>query len=206
MHDTSPVPALAPSGQPVLAGLERTEPTVSAIAVPSTATPHGLGPLSWYARRGKVKFFLHRLPKDGVILDVGCADNWFKRAAAECGWTNVVGLDLCPSADIVGDVSHWRELGLEPHSIDAIIAFEVVEHGDFSEPLHDLLKPDGQLVVTTPIPRMDPVCRFLERLRLLQRRTSPHTHLTDLRRYPRFEVVERHTRAGVSQWAILRPV
>jgi len=167
--------------------------------------PHRLGPLSWYARRGKVDFFLGRMPKDGIILDVGCADNWFKRAAADRGWSNVVGLDLEPSADIVGDLRSWRGLGLRPHSIDAIVAFEVVEHGDFSEPLHDLLKPDGQLIITTPVPRMDPVCRLLEAFRLLQRRTSPHTHLVDVRRFPRFSVVERHVRAGVSQWAILRP-
>lgn len=165
-----------------------------------------LGPLSWVARRGKVDFFLPRLPKEGVILDIGCGDNWFKTAAAERGWTNIVGLDLRPAADIVGDLTQWNDLGLRPHSVDAIIAFEVVEHGDFAQILHDLLKPDGQLIVTTPIPRMDPVCRLLEAFRLLQRRTSPHSHLIDLRRYPHFEVVIRETRAFVSQWAVLRPV
>jgi 2-polyprenyl-3-methyl-5-hydroxy-6-metoxy-1,4-benzoquinol methylase len=165
-----------------------------------------LGPLSGVARRGKVKFFLQRLPKDARILDVGCADNWFKRAAAKQGWRNVVGLDLVGSADIVGNVLEWRSLGLDPHSFDAIVAFEVVEHGDFSLPFHELLKPEGRLMLTTPVPRFDPLCRFLEALRLLQQRTSPHTHLVDLRRFPRFEVVERRIKVGISQWAILRPL
>ena len=175
-------------------------------ASPAEGPKRGPGPISAVARRRKVRFFLDHLPTTARILDVGCADNWFKAAAAEQGWPNVTGLDLCPSADVVGDIFAWRSLGLEPHSFDAVVAFEVVEHGDFSEPLHDLLKPDGYLMLTTPVPRMDWACRALEALHLLQRRTSPHDHLVDLRRFPRFETVERHVKAGMAQWGILRPL
>ena len=108
------------------------------------------------------------LPKSSRILDLGCADNWFKQAAADRGWHNVIGIDLAPPADIVGDVNRWRELDIEPHSFDAVIAFEVVEHGDFSQAVHDLLQPDGLFMLTTPVPRWDPVCRAFEALHLLQ--------------------------------------
>jgi 2-polyprenyl-3-methyl-5-hydroxy-6-metoxy-1,4-benzoquinol methylase len=145
------------------------------------------------------------LPKTARILDVGCGDNWFKQSAAAKGWTNVTGIDLAPPADIVGNVLDWPNLELEAHSFDAIIAFEVVEHGDFSQALHDLLKVDGLLMVTTPVPKLDPVCRAFEALHLLQRRTSPHTHLVDLREFPRFTVVHRQIKAVISQWAVLRP-
>jgi 2-polyprenyl-3-methyl-5-hydroxy-6-metoxy-1,4-benzoquinol methylase len=174
-----------------------------------TATPEmtrvKLGPLSWHARRAKVEYFAKALPREGTILDVGCSDNWFKSALRERGFDNVVGLDLKPPADIVGNVHQWAQLGLKAHSIDAIVAFEVLEHDDFSQTFHDLLKPDGILVVTTPLPRMDPICKVFEALRMLQRRTSPHTHLTDLRDFPEFVVVERQVRACISQWGILRP-
>jgi 2-polyprenyl-3-methyl-5-hydroxy-6-metoxy-1,4-benzoquinol methylase len=105
----------------------------------------------------------------------------------------------------VGNIFEWEELGLEAHSFDAIVAFEVLEHGDFAAPIWHLLKPGGLFFATTPIPSMDPACKVLERLRLLQRRTSPHTHLTDLREVAHFDVVERHRKAGISQWAVLRP-
>jgi 2-polyprenyl-3-methyl-5-hydroxy-6-metoxy-1,4-benzoquinol methylase len=164
------------------------------------------GPLSRVAQRGKVKVFLPFVAKDARILDLGCASNWFKRAAVNRGWTNVVGLDLQPPADIVGDVFEWRSLGVEAHSFDAIVAFEVLEHGDFSLPIWELLKPDGYLFATTPLPRMDPFCKMMERLHLLQRRTSPHSHLTDLRDVERFEIVERWIKAGISQWGVLRPL
>lgn len=185
------------------------QPLASCQVTPITGVgpqiPRRLGPLSGVARRGKIRFFLSRLPKDAKVLDVGCGDGWFERAAADRGWTNVMGVDLVPPADFVGDILEWRDLGLEPHSFDAVVAFEVVEHGDFSKAFHDLLKPGGKLIITTPVPRFDPLCRLLEAMRLLQRRTSPHTHLVDLRRFPRFEVVELRIKAGISQWAILRP-
>jgi 2-polyprenyl-3-methyl-5-hydroxy-6-metoxy-1,4-benzoquinol methylase len=54
------------------------------------------GPLSWLARRGKLNYFLPKVPRDARILDVGCADNWLKRASAQRGWTGVVGIDFAP--------------------------------------------------------------------------------------------------------------
>lgn len=183
-----------------------TDPRASPGAITGLPWPkRRLGPLSGVARRGKIKFFLERLDPSARILDVGCADNWFKQAAAAQGFGHVTGLDLHPPADVVGDVREWRSLGLHAHSFDAIVAFEVIEHGNFSDPFHELLKPSGVLMATTPVPMFDPLCQVMEALRLLQRRTSPHTNLTDLRALRRFDTVERRVKAGVSQWAVLRP-
>jgi 2-polyprenyl-3-methyl-5-hydroxy-6-metoxy-1,4-benzoquinol methylase len=173
--------------------------------VAAVRPPHP-GPLSWLARRGKVRYFLPYVAPDARILDVGCASNWFKAAAADRGWINVTGVDLAPPADIVGDVCNWRELGMTEGSWDALTAFEVLEHGDFAPVFHELLREGGLLFATTPVPSMDPVCHALERVGLLQRRTSPHTHLTNLRELPGFEVVDYKIKAGVSQWAVLRAV
>jgi 2-polyprenyl-3-methyl-5-hydroxy-6-metoxy-1,4-benzoquinol methylase len=164
------------------------------------------GPVSRLARRRKVKHFLSWVGHDAQILDVGCSTNWFKQAARSRGWTNVTGIDLQPPADIVGNIFEWESLGLTAGSWDAITAFEVIEHGDFAPVLHRLLRPGGLLFATTPVPSMDPVCQALERLRLVQRRTSPHTHLTKLTEVPGFEVVDYKIKAGISQWAVLRSV
>lgn len=173
---------------------------------PGVAAPQPQpGPLSWLARQRKYSYFLPWVPSDARILDLGCAGNWFKAGAAKRGWTNVVGLDLAPPADIIGNVFDWRELGIEPHSFDAVVAFEVLEHGDFAPVIRELLKPAGFLFATTPVPRMDRVCQALEKLGALQRRTSPHSHLTDLRQVNGFEVVDRKIKAAISQWAVLRP-
>jgi 2-polyprenyl-3-methyl-5-hydroxy-6-metoxy-1,4-benzoquinol methylase len=101
------------------------------------------GWLSRYARGKKLTFFFDGLSQDASILDVGCGSGWLKRRAQARGWTGVVGIDLCPPADIVGDVVKWKDLGLEPHSFDVIVAFEVLEHGDLAPALLDLLNPTG---------------------------------------------------------------
>ena len=162
--------------------------------------------ISEIAREKKLQFFFGQMRRDAKILDVGCADGWAEKWARERGWTDITGLDLMPPADVVGDIREWKNLGLEAHSFDAILAFEVLEHGDFAAPLHDLLRPDGRLMATTPVPHMDWLCQAGEAAGLLQRRTSPHTHLIDLRQLPRFKAVEHQVKGLVSQWGVLRPV
>jgi 2-polyprenyl-3-methyl-5-hydroxy-6-metoxy-1,4-benzoquinol methylase len=179
--------------------------TLVNVAARTVAPPRRrLGPLSGVARRGKIDYFLAALPKDARILDVGCADGWFGRAAAQRGYHNVIGVDIEAPADLVGDIRQWRELGLEAHSFDAIVAFEVIEHGDFEATFWQLLRPGGLLCLTTPLPQMDGVCEALERMHLLQQRGSAHTHLTDLRELRHFGVVTHAVKAGVSQWGLLR--
>lgn len=162
--------------------------------------------VSGLARSRKLQFFFSWLAKDARILDVGCAEGWVKQWAVDRGYKDVVGIDVKPPADVVGDVRDWRALGLERSSFDAIVAFEVIEHGDISGALHDLLKPGGLLLATTPVPKMDWACRVMERIGALQRRTSPHSHLTDLRTVTGFEVVDHRVKGLVSQWGVLRAV
>jgi hypothetical protein len=162
--------------------------------------------ISEIAREKKLQFFFGRIRRDAKVLDVGCADGWAQEWARGRGWADITGLDLMPPADVVGDIREWKNLGLEAHSFDAILAFEVLEHGDFAASLHDLLRPDGRLMATTPVPHMDWLCQVGEAAGLLQRRTSPHTHLVDLRQLPRFKAVEHHVKGLVSQWGVLRPV
>jgi 2-polyprenyl-3-methyl-5-hydroxy-6-metoxy-1,4-benzoquinol methylase len=164
--------------------------------------------LSDYAQRKKLKHFLSKIPKSARILEVGCADGWVGRYATKNGWKNFVGIDIIDAGHtyqhdfIHGDINEWKKLGLKKGSFDAIIAFEVVEHGDFWESMSDLLKPGGKLFVTTPLPHMDWALQILEALKLNQKRSSKHTHLTYLKHVPQFKLIELQIKAGLSQWGI----
>jgi 2-polyprenyl-3-methyl-5-hydroxy-6-metoxy-1,4-benzoquinol methylase len=169
--------------------------------------------ISQYARTRKLEYFFGHLDKEARILEVGCADGWVGAYALGSGWTNFVGLDLAtpatpPQHDFVcGDINQWRDLGLAPESFDAIIAFEVIEHGDFYDAMYALLRPGGKLMVTTPKPSMDWACRILEGIGLNQRRTSPHDHLINLRDLPEgFRPVDLQVKAFISQWGVFEKV
>jgi cyclopropane fatty-acyl-phospholipid synthase-like methyltransferase len=160
--------------------------------------------LSEYAQRKKIEYFLNPLPKDARILEIGCGSRWVGEYLRSHGWINYVGNDIVEPADVVGDIRDWRKLGLEPASFDAIVAFEVIEHVDFTEEAKALLKPGGVLLLTSPVPHMDWVMRILETLGLNQRRTSPHDHLVYFNSITAFEPVSLLRKAGISQWGILR--
>ncbi len=159
--------------------------------------------LSDYARKRKIEFFLKPIPKDARVLEIGCGAGWVGDYLRDNGRCHFVGMDLVPPADVVGSITDWRQLGLEPESFDVIVAFEVVEHVDCFAECYDLLKPGGRLLLTTPLPHMDWIEKILERIGLSQRRTSPHDHLVYLRDVACFEDKRIRTFGFLDQWGIL---
>jgi len=160
--------------------------------------------LSDYAQRRKIEHFLLPIPKQARILEIGCGSRWVGDYLRANGWQHYVGADLVAPADIVGDIREWRQLGLQPASFDVVIAFEVIEHVDLVQQAYDLLKPGGQLLLTSPVPHMDWAMKLLERLGLNQQRTSPHSNLVYFDKIPLFEPVSLLQKAFLSQWGVLR--
>jgi SAM-dependent methyltransferase len=140
--------------------------------------------LSRYARGKKIAYFINDL-----------------RAG---GWKNYCGLDLAPPADVLGRIQDWRNLGLAAAAFDVIIAFEVVEHVNCFQAFYDLLRPGGSLLLTSPLPRLDWLCRLLELIGLNQRRTSPHDHLIRFSEIPLFVPREIRRVGFISQWGKFR--
>ena len=159
--------------------------------------------LSDYARRKKVDYFINRIPKQSDVLEVGSGSCWVGEYMKRNGWGNYVGLDIAPPADIIGDIKKAAELGLKENSFDYVIAFEVVEHIDCFKECHDILRPGGQMMITTPLPRMDWFLKLLESVGLNQRRTSAHDNLVYLKNVPYFDNKDIKVVGLMSQWGIL---
>lgn len=167
--------------------------------------------ISSYAQKKKLDYFFSMIDKKAKILEVGSADGWVGKYATKNGWKNFTGLDIVEPKEtkqeytfIKADINEWQKTKLKRSSYDVIIAFEVVEHGDFFQSFNQLLKPGGLLIITTPVPHMDPVCNFLEMIGLNQRRTSEHSHLIYAKDIPFFEPVEIKVKGFISQWGVLK--
>lgn len=160
--------------------------------------------VSSIGRNLKLQYFLSNVPKEASILEIGSGNNWLGEYLRAHGWSNYVGLDLEPGADIVGDIREWKSLGLKADSFDAIFALEVIEHVECFQECFDLLKPGGLFFVTSPVPHMDWLCQILEALGLNQKRTSPHDHLIYFKDIPLFEPIDIRVVALFAQWGIFR--
>lgn len=158
--------------------------------------------ISSYSQKKKIKYFIDTIPKSAKVLEVGSGSGWVGAYMKKNGWENYVGLDILAPADVVGDICLWNEIGLQAESFDYIIAFEVVEHVDCFKACYELLKPNGKMLITTPMPHADWILKILEALGLNQKRTSPHSNLLYLKKEKTFDKKQVKSILSLSQWAI----
>jgi cyclopropane fatty-acyl-phospholipid synthase-like methyltransferase len=160
--------------------------------------------LSKIAFELKKIFFFRYIPKTHKILEIGSGNGDLGSFLIKNGWRNYKSLDLVNEVDYQGDIKEWKDLGIKRNSIDSIIAFELIEHVDCIDDLYEILKPGGLLLLTSPTPSFDWLCRILEDLSLCQKRSSPHINLQDFTQIERFLKVKTLKPLNIVQWCILR--
>lgn len=134
--------------------------------------------LSEISRRNKLRLLKEHCPQGCSILEVGTGSGWFAEQLRETGY-KVTTLDVVGPADIVGDITNWKQLGMAPGSFDAIVALEVIEHVDCLPAVQELCRPNGLIILSSPHPKWDWAMKLLEIFHLNQKRTSEHNNLTD---------------------------
>ena len=163
-------------------------------------------PVQAWARKNRIRFFLPVIQAGDQVLEIGPGEGWFRRAVEAAVPINYVTIDIDAAADIRGDIRQWRQFGLRPASFDVVVAFEVVEHIDCFAEIYELLKPDGIMLITTPMPNADWILKILEALHLTQQRTSPHSNLVYLQNLPKFAPEKMRCPFGLGQWAVFRKI
>lgn len=158
--------------------------------------------VSEISRQKKLQTLLDHLDPSCAVLEVGSGESWFSEQLRSRGF-RVTSLDLTPPADIVGDINDWRNLGIEQGSYDVCIALEVVEHVDCIDSLRAICRPGGLIFLSSPHPQWDWVMKILEFLRLTQKRTSPHSNLTDFDQIPLQPLIKKRP-AFIHQVALFR--
>lgn len=110
----------------------------------------------------RVKKLIKLVGKNNRVLDVGCYDGTISRQIANQD-NQVVGIDISRKAAAMARKKGITafSLNIEEQSIptrlgrfDVVVAGEIIEHvfdpDSFLKKLHAVLKPGGQLLITTP--------------------------------------------------------
>jgi SAM-dependent methyltransferase len=122
----------------------------------------------WYRRlvMGDHLRFVERALREsgeqGPVLDVGCGGGLFLQLLADRGQPNIIGLDFSLDAANIA----WRRAGVPAvcatlsrppfanESCAAVTMFHVLEHlydpASYLDAAHQLLRPDGRLIVQVP--------------------------------------------------------
>ena len=158
--------------------------------------------LSEIALKKKIEYFIENIPKSSNILEIGSGNGVLSTYLKNNGWKNYISLDIEPPADIVGDIKNWKQLELKENSYDYIIAFELIEHIDCVEECYALLKQDGKLLMTSPVPAFDWFLQILEMIGLNQKRTSKHSNLIWFNKINKFKTRQIKYPAFLSQWGV----
>lgn len=66
--------------------------------------------ISNYAHKKKINYFFQNVPQDVSILEIGSGEGGVKNSLQDKGYFNYTGLDICPPADIVGDIKEWENI------------------------------------------------------------------------------------------------
>lgn len=160
--------------------------------------------LSDYARAKKIDFFFGGVEKDSEILEIGSGSGWVRDYFRRNGYKNYIGMDIKEPADVVGDIKDIKRLPFKEKQFDIVIAFEVIEHVDIVEECLYFLKEGGKLFLTTPLPQMDWLCMLFEQIGLNQKRTSPHSNLTNIKILPGLSTQKYEVVGMIGQWGIYK--
>jgi len=118
----------------------------------------------WLKRRywrGKAQRYRQLLPRDGAVLDIGCANGDFLGELQNLGVKNLVGIDFSAAAvaraqarGLDARVGEVETLGLPEQTFDLIVMTNFIEH--VSDPVRclvhcsRLLRPGGSIIGETP--------------------------------------------------------
>ncbi len=138
---------------------------VSAASAPlAPDTVAGLEPRRPALARFIARYFPER--RDAAILELGCGHGVLLHFAREAGYTNIGGVDASPA-----QIEAARRLGIQdvrqgemlpllnalpPSSLDAVVAYDVIEHltkdelVTLTDEVARVLKPGGRWIVHAP--------------------------------------------------------
>lgn len=124
------------------------------------------------------------IPKNGVLVDIGCGDNMPLIKAISGSMKKCIGIDIDTSKKKFGNVeivpmNIQKKIDLPSNTANVITMLAVLEHLQYPDEVlkecKRILKPGGVLLVTVPSPSNEPLLNVLSWF-MLVRREMIHQH------------------------------
>lgn len=162
-----------------------------------------MGFFSEYADKKRIEKTIPHISKNMKILDLGCGNGWLTKHLNENGY-DCIGVDTNVKNEHPFYQSTAEKIVFPDESFDCIIMIEVIEHISPScyKEINRVLKPDGKIILSTPVPEFDRLIgRLLEKLKLTDSLITPHINLVHLDELP-WKLVARSSILLIDQFGI----
>ena len=119
------------------------------------------------------------------ILDLGCGDGWFTKLLVSKGF-DCVGIDTHVREEERFYQGSANKIPFPNDHFDCIIMFEVIEHIDPScyNEINRVLKNHGKIILSTILPKSDPIVHLLSKLKIADPYITPHINLVKIKNLP----------------------
>lgn len=137
-------------------------------------TSHGQTQHYWmedFLARQRMNHVIRCIPKGAVVCDVGCGYRGVFLLRYSDHFSRAYGFDIAVDEDLNSDRVTLRAadvntaIPLPDNSVDVVTSLAVLEHltnrKKHLQEVYRILKPGGQLLLTTPTPRNKPLLEFL---------------------------------------------
>lgn len=184
-------------------------------AIPAIPISPGRVPwLTSHARLHRLTFFLKNIsakrctppgtrvaPQPPRVLDIGCGDAWFVKAA-KCAGYDCIGTDTRGGTGIRAGAD---KLPFADNYFDCVAIWEVIEQvkpESYAE-IKRVIRPGGHIILSTPKPDWNWLVKLCVRLGFASDRGTPHVNLIDVRKLP-WELIKLSTILHIDQLAIFK--
>lgn len=144
-----------------------------------------MGFIAKYCDRKRIEKMLPYLSKDMKILDLGCGDGWLtdylNSARYDC-----VGVDIHQKDKHPFYKGSAEKIPFPDHHFDCLIMIEVIEHispSCYTE-INRVLKDKGRIILSTILPKSDPLLHLMSKFRMVDPYVTPHINLVHIENLP----------------------
>jgi len=165
-----------------------------------------MGFIAQYCDKKRIEKMLPFLSKNMKILDLGCGSGWLTKFLNSKGF-DCVGVDIDQKNEPPFYKGTAEKIPFRDKLFDCIIMIEVIEHISpkcYNE-INRVLKDGGKIILSTILPKSDPIVNLMSRLKMVDPYVTPHINLVHIEKLP-WKMIEKSSILLLDQFGVFEKV